>query len=112
MAKKLKTIAPPPRRRSLRKMILQVGAVAGALTAIVTAWHLFDMPTPAWSSDIHKLNSNQATIAVEVYDAKLRRYLSTSPPTDPVARQIWDEDLRQARQQRDAAERRRIETSK
>lgn len=100
------------KRRNIIKAILQAGAVAGALIAIVTAWRMFGGPTPAWASDISRLDKHQSELAVEIYDAKLRRYLSSARPTDPANRQIFDEDLRQARQQRDDAERRRIELSK
>ena len=93
-------------------ILIKIGSIAGALMAIAGVWHLFEMPTPAWSSDIQKLNNNQANIAVELYNQKLRNYLVSTPPADPAAKQIWEEDLRQARQQRDDAEKRRIELSK
>lgn len=95
----------------LRKIAIYGGA-AGGVIAIATLWTMIGLGRPAWSTDVELLNNHQATIAVEVYDAKLRRYLSTAAPTDPAAKQIWDEDLRQARKQRDDAEKRKIELSK
>ena len=96
----------------LRKKIIQGGAVAAALIAISSAWHLIGAPIPALSSDIQRLDLKQSTYAVELYNQKLRSYLTSQPPNDPAARQLWEEDARQARQQRDDAEKRRIELSK
>ena len=98
--------------KRIKEILIQAGAISGALIAIAGAWHLFGAPTVAFSSDISRLDKSQATYAVELYNQKLRNYLVAQPPTDPAARQIFDEDLRQARQQRDDAEKRRIELSK
>lgn len=98
--------------KRIKGLLIQTGALAGALVAIAGAWHIFGAPTLAFSSDISRLDKAQATYAVELYNQKLRTYLASQPPADPVARQIWEEDARQARQQRDDAEKRRIELSK
>ena len=98
--------------KRIKEMLIQAGAICGALIAIAGAWHIFGAPTVAFSSDINRLDKNQATYAVELYNQKLRNYLVSQPPADPAARQLWEEDLRQARQQRDDAEKRRIELAK
>ncbi|HTQ99851.1 MAG TPA: hypothetical protein VMH83_07670 [Candidatus Acidoferrum sp.] len=100
------------RQRAFLKGFLQAGALAGSLTALVGLWHLLGMPTPAWSSDIQKLNLHQSEMAIDIYNSRVRGLLATAPPADPVAKQSWDEELRQARQKLDDAEKRRIELSK
>ena len=97
------------RQKSWIKGLLQAGAVAGAVSAIILTWKLVDFPTPAWSSDIHRLDRTQTEIATELYNNKLRSLLAVAPPADPVARQNWDEEVRVTRQQRDNAEKRRLD---
>lgn len=87
-------------------------SVPGGVASLVIVWGTFGFPTWATSSDIQRLDRKQAIDAVEIYDNKLRRYLAQQPPTDPVSRQIWEEEIRRSRQQVDEAEKRRIETSK
>lgn len=94
------------------KRVGAVGTIAGAVGAIITTWHLIGAPIPAWSSDILKLDRKQTEIAAELYGNRVRNLLAIPPPADPVARQNWDEELRQSRQKLDAAEQRRIELSK
>lgn len=94
------------------KRVGWIGTIAGAITAVITAWHVIGGPMPAWSSDILKLDRKQTEIAAELYANRVRSLLAYPPPTDPVARQNWNEELRQSRQKLDAAEQRRIELSK
>lgn len=94
------------------KILIRLGAAAAAITAIVALWALIGGPMIATSADVRRLDRSQAEIAVEVYDTKLRRYLAVAPPTDPVAKQNWDEEIRRSRQQLDDAEKKRIELSK
>lgn len=86
--------------------------VPGSVGALVGLWILLGFPTFATSSDIRRLDRHQAEVAVEVFDNKLRRYLAQQPPADPAARQNWDEEVRRAKGQLDAAEQRRIELGK
>lgn len=86
--------------------------IPGTIGALIGVWMVLGLPGIALTSDIQRLDRSQAGVAVEVYDSKLRRYLAAQPPTDPVARQLWDEEIRRARQQLDDAEKRRIELSK
>lgn len=87
-------------------------SVPAAFVAAVTLWGWMGFPTIATSGDISKLNRSQADIAVDLYDTKLRRYLAVQPPSDPVTRQNWEEEVRRSRAQLDAAEKRKIELSK
>ena len=92
--------------------VIYYGSIAGSVVAIMALWHLLGAPVPAWSTDIQKLDKSQATMAVEVYTAKFRRYNIADPPRDPAARAIWLEDMHKAQMERDAAEQRLIELSK
>lgn len=91
---------------------IKFASIPGAVLAVVGVWGALGFPTVATSSDVRRLDRGQAAVAVEVFDSKLRRYLAAPPPTDPVTRQIWDEEIRRSRQQLDDAEKRRIELSK
>lgn len=91
------------------KVALGIPAV---LVSTLTAWGLLGFPTVATSSDIRKLNMQQSTIASEVYAGKVRNLLIVKPPEDPAARQIWTEEINNARAQQKRAEDRVIELSK
>lgn len=110
-------MAKRPAKRPLNKYVrslIQVGAVCAALVAIAGAWHLFEIPTLAWSSDIQKLNRNQAETAVEVYQSKLRGTVlnAPAPGATPQTHRLYEEELNQARTQLKRAEDRKIELSK
>ena len=92
--------------------ILGFVGVPGAILAVIGIWGALGWPTTATSNDIHRLDRQQSETAIEVYDRKVRGYLSSAPPADPVNRQIWEEDLRRARDQLKRAEDRKIELSK
>lgn len=90
------------------------GAVASALAAFLTTWHMLNLPSLAWSTDVSRLDAKQVDIAIEVYQTKIRSLLTTpafSDPNSPSAR-AWEEELRRAREQQSAAERRKFEISK
>jgi len=90
----------------------RIGITAGALVSLAALWHLLDFPTPAWSTDIQKLNRRAADTAVDLYQSNVRSLLAIQPPTDPSAKLKWEEELRQARQKLDASQTRVIELSK
>ena len=91
---------------------LKYAPLPAALLAAVTLWGAFGFPKPAWTTDIKRLDRQQADIASQLYQDRIRSLLSVQPPSDPVARQNWNEQLRQTRKQLDAAQERRIELSK
>lgn len=86
--------------------------IPGSIGALIALWILLGFPTLATSTDIKRLDRAQAETAVEVYDRKVRAYLTSTPPSDPVHRQIWDEELRRAREQLKSAEDRKIQLSR
>jgi len=92
-------------------MLKWLGVPAAAL-AFLTLWVLLGFPKLATGSDIQRLDRQQTETAIEVYDRKVRGYLVSPAPVDPVNRQIWEEDLRRARDQLKRAEDRKIELSK
>ena len=89
----------------------RLGAACTALAAIGVVL-AYCSTFLAWSSDIHKLSRDQSETAIEMYNQKVRGYLAHPAPADPVNRQVWDEDLRQARDKLDRAEKRKIELSR
>jgi len=86
--------------------------VPAALLACLGLWLALGGGTIATGSDIKRLDRQQSETAIEVYDRKVRGYLANPAPADPVNRQIWEEDLRRARDQLKRAEDRKIELSK
>lgn len=94
------------------RKIITWGSVATAVIAIVTAWTMLGLPTPAWTSDIKRLDRQQVDNAVRIYQQDVRSLLSLPPPKDPVGRQNWEEQLRQSRQKLDLYQRRQIEMKK
>lgn len=66
----------------------------------------------AWSSDVQRLDRKQAETAVDVHAERIERLLSIPPPSDPVQKQFWEESVRKARNNLDAAEKRKIELGK
>lgn len=86
--------------------------VPGGVGAAVALWATLGFPTLATGSDVQRLDRMQTETAVEVYDRKVRGYLSVAPPADPVNKQIWEEELRRARDQLKRAEDRKIELSR
>lgn len=92
----------------LSNWIKYVG-VPGALLSACYIWTLWGFPTLAWSSDIQRLDRNQAAQAVDLYRGKVRNLILTPKPSNEPNATAWDEDLAEARRQRDAAEKRSIE---
>lgn len=93
-------------------VLIKLSSCAAGAAALVALWASFGFPTPATSMDIRRLDRQQAGIATQLYQDRVHSLLSVQPPTDPVARQNWEEQLRQTRQQLDAAQQRQIELSK
>lgn len=85
--------------------------VAGSLATIAAGWKTLDLPVPAFAGDIEQLDRKQAETAVEVYQNKVRSYLTQPAPDNPVQKRIWEEELDKARRQLEAAEDRKIELS-
>lgn len=96
----------------MTRKIITWGSVASALAAIITLYTLLGGPRPAWTSDVQRLDRAQADLAVQLYQGRIQSLLSVQPPTDPVARQNWDEQLREQRRKLDKAQERQIELSK
>lgn len=92
--------------------LLKWTPVPAAVLAMIGIWGALGFPRPAWTSDIKRLDRQQADIAAQVYQDRIRSLLSVQPPSDPVARQNWNEQLRQTRKKLDAAQERQIELSK
>lgn len=88
------------------------GSIAGALTAIGALWITLGFPTIATSSDIKRLDRQQADTAIDIYQTKLRSLLVVSPSTGTAAYKAWEEELNQARDQLKRAEDRKIDLSK
>ncbi len=87
-------------------------ALPGALVALIALWQALGLPTPALSTDIQRLDRQQADVAVQMYQTKLRSLLAIVPPSDGPAKSAWTEELSQTRDQLKRAEDRKIELSK
>lgn len=94
------------------QLLLKLGSAAGAIVAILTVWVMLGLDRPAWTSDLKAISREQADTAVQLHQSNLRSLLSVQPPTDPVARQNWEELVRQTRNSLDAAVKRQVELSK
>jgi len=101
------------RRQRIVKWIIQGGSVSGALVAIVAAWHLFEMPSVAWSSDIKKLNVQQTDHALDFYSKAVRDdTILRSQISDPTTRALIDQRMNEAQDKLKRAQDRKIELSK
>ncbi len=104
------------KRRGIIQTILRAGAFAIAIIAIATVvagtWKLLGADVPAWASDIKRLDRQQTETAVDIYQRAVRGQLALPPPTDPVTKQNWEEELNDNKKKRDEAIQHRIELSK
>ena len=101
------------RRQNIIKTVIQCGSVAGAVVALVAAWHLFNMPTPAWSSDIQKLNIQQTEHALDFYSKAVRDdTILRSQITDTTTRALIDQRMQEAQDKLRRAQERKIELTK
>jgi len=96
----------------IKKWLISLGSIAGAIAAIIALWLTFGGPTIATSADIKRLDRQQADIAIEIYQTKLRSLLSLSPAQDTPAYSAWQEELAQTRDQIKRAEDRKLELAK
>lgn len=91
-----------------------VMGIPGSVGALIALWILLGFPTLATSSDIKRLDRRQIDTAVEVYQSKTRNIILNAPaPTaTPQTQRLYEEELRQSRDQLKRAEDRKIELSK
>lgn len=93
---------------------LKYAAIPGAVLATVGLWGALGFPTVATSGDIRRLDRQQAATAVEIYQSKTRNIILNAPAASATAQthRLYEEELRQAREQLKAAEDRRIELAR
>lgn len=96
----------------MRRLLIWIGAPAGALVSVLTAWTMLGLPRPAFSTDIQRLDRQQVDNAINIYQDRVNALLSIQPPTDPAAHRQWRERLRRAQQYLDAATQRKLDMSK
>jgi hypothetical protein len=98
-----------------------VGAAAGAvitLAAVVGAWHVLNLPVPAWSQDVQRLEKQQLNTATEVYQQKLDNLtilgaqLRVSPSATDAERNLIENQKKETERMLEEIKRRRIELSK
>lgn len=87
-------------------------SIPGAIFALIAAWMALGLPTPAWTTDIRRLDRQQVENAIQIYNDRVHSLLSVQPPTDPIANQNWQEQLRHAHTKQDQLEQRLLELSK
>ena len=92
---------------------IKAGAVATALIALVAAWHLFGGDSPAWSSDLRKLDARQSESAIDTYTKAIRDdTILKSQVNDRATQALIDERLREYHTKLKAAQDRKIELGK
>lgn len=96
----------------MTQWLIKLGSIAGAIVALGGLWIAIGGPMPATSADIRRLDREQATVATEVYQTKLRSLLAVSPAENTTAHKAWQEELAHTRDQIKRAEDRQIELSK
>lgn len=97
----------------MTKSIIRLGALAGAIVAIVGAWHLFGFPEVAWSSDVKRLDSQQTDTAISVYQQSLDSALITQGLlSDPGAKALNSRRIDDATQTLKDLRQHKIELSK
>lgn len=91
-------------------------AIPAAVLAIIGLWVTFGFPTLATSSDINRLDRNQAAQAVELYQASIRSLMILSPQiaisNDGYAKAAHEEEMRRTRDKLQQAERQLLRVSK
>lgn len=82
----------------------RLSLIGGTTVAAITVWGWLGFPVVATSADVQRLDREQATIAVELYNQKVRSLLTIPPPEDFQQRTFWEQELERAKRMRDAAE--------
>lgn len=98
----------------MKNWLIGAGAVAGSVMTIIALLTTlgFELPRPAWSSDIERLTRQQAETAADLYDQKVKSLLIIPAPSDPAQRYYWEDELSRAKAKRSEAEKRLIELSR
>lgn len=95
------------------KVLVQIGAVCGAMGAIAVAWVSIGGPMPALTQDIKRLDKSQTETAVDLYTKDVRdSIILHGTVTDPTTQKLVEENLREAQEKLKAAQSRKIELSK
>lgn len=102
-----------PTFKLIRTRLMQAGAIAAAIVSIAAAWHLFNLDTPAWSSDLRKANARQADTAIDVYTKAIRDdTILRSQINDPTTKALIDDRLNEYNSKLLDARERKIELGK
>lgn len=110
---KLQTKKRPSWVNDLWRWLIKAGAVASALVALAGAWHFFGGDTPAWSSDMRKLDARQAEQAIDTYTKAVRDdTILREQIKDPVTRALIDDRLNEYQSKLMNARKRKIELGK
>jgi len=88
------------------RYIVRAGAVAMAIIALIGFWHTMGWDTPAWSSDVKRLDRQQTENAIDIYaraqsDAIITQELLKDPSVRALNQKRIDdatETLKQLRQ--------------
>lgn len=90
-----------------------IGTVCGAIIAAGVVWHMIGGDTPAWSSDIKRLDRGQAAFAVDEYSKAIRDDMILKEQIkDPMTKVLIDQRLDEYREKLKAARDRAIQLSK
>lgn len=98
----------------LKRLAIQLGLVAGSLTAIMILWNQLDLPKIAWSTEIKGLKEEQVKQGVDLYTGQVRTFLYHPPAKDvnPIVLEQWREVVREKRKSLKLYEDRYIEIQK
>lgn len=99
---------------TLERLVLRIGALAGAVTATGALWLVIGGPLPALSSDIQRLDRQQTEQAIDIYSKEVRDQILLLGLTknDPTAKAIVERNLEEAKEKLQRAQNRKIELSK
>ena len=112
MTKKRKSLSTW-RPHWLGNKIIYYGSLAGALLALGGLWSALGWPTPAWSSDIQRLNARQASTAVDVYSRAISDdMILKSQVTDQMTKDLIDDRIKMNTEKLEDSQKRKIELSR
>jgi len=97
--------------------VKRIGILTAALVSFggftAGVWHLFGIDTPAWSSDLRKLDARQADEAIDVYTKAIRDdTILKAQVSDPTTKALIDDRLNEYSVKLKNARDRKIELGK